>query len=159
MINVTSPVGSRHSLRGFTLVETIVVLAIVTMLLALLPPLFSGPLDKLQLRRTVYQVASDLRLAQQAAIIQSRETEVQINVDQLSYRNHRQADAISMDAVKKIKLLSDARLRPDDQSGSIVFYPDGSSSGGHIVLTGSQQSYHIKITWISGHVQIDNQET
>ena len=156
MTSAISTTGNSRDHGGFTLVETIVVLAVAALLLTLLPPLFAKPLDRLQLRRSVYQLASDLRQAQQVAIIQSRETAIQINVDDRSYRSYNNADDTIMEAVDKIKLLSDARLAATARSGRVVFYPDGSSSGGHVVLTGSQQSYHVKITWISGHVSIDD---
>ncbi|MFC6669230.1 GspH/FimT family pseudopilin [Marinobacterium aestuariivivens] len=47
--------------------------------------------------------------------------------------------------------------RGDPESGpSIRFYPDGSSSGGTVVLTGSGGRYEIGVDWLTGRVRIDD---
>ena len=53
---------------GFTIVETIVVLFIITTLTSILLSNFSGINSQLALKRVAYQLAQDLRTAQQKAI-------------------------------------------------------------------------------------------
>ena len=41
-----------------------------------------------------------------------------------------------------------------DSIGRIRFYPDGTSTGGRVTLTGSGAKYDILVDWLSGRVKI-----
>ncbi|MEH6874543.1 MAG: GspH/FimT family pseudopilin, partial [Candidatus Competibacter sp.] len=47
----------------------------------------------------------------------------------------------------------------DNTTGSIRFFPDGSSTGGAITVGGAKLAYRINVDWLTGAIAIVEQET
>ena len=62
--------------RGFTLVETLMVIVMVSILLAIAIPRFAAARERMQLDAAAYQLAGDLRRAQVEAIKRNRTIEL-----------------------------------------------------------------------------------
>ena len=78
-----APGGGRSC--GFTLLELLVVLLIVGLLVALVPPLFSGAVPGAKLKAAVRDLAVTLRLARNQSITRDVETQVYLNLESPAY--------------------------------------------------------------------------
>ena len=76
--------------RGFTLLELLVVLFVVGLLFALIPPLFSGAVPGAKLKAAVRDLAVALRLARNQSITRDVETRVHLNLESPAYAIGRQ---------------------------------------------------------------------
>ncbi|MGM0554347.1 MAG: GspH/FimT family pseudopilin [Pseudomonadota bacterium] len=144
-------------LRGFTLIELLVVLAILAGVVGALTLRFDGALAGMETRSAARDVASALRYARGRAIAGQQETGVAIEVEGLEYRllgldeerRHSLGDRIAID------LLTDQTSLLSETEGAIRFFPDGSSTGGEVILSSDAGRYTITIDWLTGRVRID----
>jgi general secretion pathway protein H len=139
---------------GFTLIEIIVVLAVLGFALALIvgyrPPWSSG----LGVRGTAAELASGLRLARSEAISRNRPIAFKIDLSDHHFQ-------IGTSAVRPLPVrLSIALLTVSGEqrgtTGDIRFNPDGSSTGGRISIADGTQRIAVGVDWLNGRVSIAN---
>jgi len=140
--------------RGFTLVELLVVLLIMSVLLVAAPIAFDRVLPGLQLRSDARNVASVLREARAQAIRANREATVTVNVAERTYHlgDDGTSQRFSEDVTVTLKTAESELLGPD--VGRIRFFPDGTSTGGLVSLDRGGRKYNIAVDWLYGRVQI-----
>lgn len=75
--------------RGFTLLELLVVLALATALIALVPPLIATAIPGTELKASARKVAAGLRLAREEAIRSGRDVAFVLDLEEHSYHIER----------------------------------------------------------------------
>jgi general secretion pathway protein H len=125
---------------GFTLLEMIIVLVILALTAGLL--VGRGPLhsQRLDLDASARSVAASLRLARSRAIAQGHPVTWFVG-----------ARGFSLDGAAPQALPRDVTSLA---AGTIGFAPDGSSSGGHVILQGGSRRVSILVDWLTGRVQL-----
>jgi general secretion pathway protein H len=119
---------------GFTLVEMLVVLAIVATATAIAVPLLRPPSPAAEVRRAAFDLASDLRIARAAALKSNGTSMVGVDVAAGTWQ------ATDAGRIRRAPTGTTVRLSvpPAEltgaQSGRIRFRADGSSTGGTIEL-------------------------
>ena len=138
---------------GFTLIEMIVVLAVLGVVLASVagykPPWSKG----LALEATAAELAGQLRLARSEAITRNEGVALELDLVGRRYRIDNAAPRqlpVGMD----MELLTVAGERHAPTVGGIRFHPDGSSSGGRIVLAEGSRRMAVGVDWLTGRVAI-----
>ena len=138
---------------GFTLIEVIVTLAILGFALVLVagykPPWSSG----LGLRGTASELASGLRLARSEAIASNRPVRFDLDVTGHVYRVGTGADR-RLPANLSIELLTITGENNRASVGDIRFNPDGSSTGGRIILAEGTRRTAVGVDWLTGRVSV-----
>ena len=137
--------------RGFTLVELIVVLFIMTLVAGLALPAVGRGVDTLQLRADVAAFSAFLRYARQQAITKREAQEVRVDPD---------ARLLTLAVAGAEKERLSRRLSPriaitapTTTGWSITFSPQGLSSGASFQLAGpSGRAYQISVHPLTGHV-------
>jgi len=142
----------RRSDDGFTLMELMVVLAIMGVLIGIL--VARGPVHSvgLQTRAAAGALAQALRAARAQAIDRSETVTVAIDPVHRVFAADRgpvQHFAASMD----VAVLPPALPGPND-TRLIRFSPDGSASGGEILLGAGKRRLSITVEWLTGRVQV-----
>lgn len=138
---------------GFTLLEILVVLAILGFALALVvgykPPWSRG----FDIRTTAAELAMQMRLARSEAIASNRPVALELDL-----RGHRyQVGTARPQLLPKrlsLQLLTIAGQRKGADIGSIRFNPDGSSTGGRIMLADGSQRIVVGVDWLTGRVGV-----
>jgi general secretion pathway protein H len=148
--------GTRRSAArtaGFTLLEIIVVLAILGLSLALFAaykPPWSTALD---LKGTAAELAQQLRLARAEAIARDRPVELTLDLAHHSYRvGGKPARALPPHLA--IRMLTIAGERRGPGAAAIRFNPDGSSTGGRIALSDGHRTIDVGVDWLTGRVSV-----
>ena len=138
---------------GFTLIEVIVTLAILGLALVIVagykPPWSSG----LGLKGTASELASGLRLARSEAIASNRPVLFDLDVTGHVYRVGAGAQR-RLPANLSIELLTIAGENRRANVGDIRFNPDGSSTGGRIVLADGTRRTAVGVDWLTGRVSV-----
>ncbi len=140
---------------GYTLLELLVALAIMSLLIVFVPRLSPSTRNGLAAKSATYQLAKDLRAARAEALTAGTETSVIIDCASSSYRIAPQGLSRSLGGGVSI-----AFRGPVDQSMdkivSIHFFPDGSSTGGILkVTTPAGAARAIVVHTLSGRVSVD----
>jgi len=147
--------GSRaRPAAGFTLLELMVVLAIAALLLAITPPLISSVVPGVELKASARRVAAGLRLAREEAIRGGRDVAFTLDVEARTYRvdgNYKEA-RLAKDLRLKLEAAETEML--GDHRGSVRFFPDGSSTGGRIILSHAGHGYQVGVKWLTGRVEM-----
>lgn len=133
---------------GFTLIEVIVVLAILALVGGLVlgrgPPRSAG----VEMRGAVGTVAQTLRLARTRAIAGNRTVAVEFDVQGGSYRiGGERARGLPPGVGMAVTSMQGV-------GGSILFLADGSSSGGRVELAGGGRQAQVGVDWLTGRVSV-----
>jgi len=138
---------------GFTLIEVIVVLAVLAFALVLLVGYKPHWSSRLGLRGTAAELASGLRLARSEAILRNRPILFEIDLAGHQFR-------VDTGPVRRlppqlsIALLTVSGERRDAATGDIRFNPDGSSTGGRISIGDGRRSIAVGVDWLTGRVSV-----
>jgi general secretion pathway protein H len=130
--------------KGFTLLELLIVLAISAAIMALAVPRLSGLTALASLNGAARELAAALRTARGLAMAQHRNVAVILDARAQSYRTE--------GAPRTQRVPAGLRLTLD--SDTILFFPDGSSTGGQIRVAAAQRSYVVDVDWLTGRVAI-----
>jgi general secretion pathway protein H len=136
---------------GFTLIEVIVVLAVLGMVAGLV--LARGPQRSaaLEMRAASSAVAQTLRVARTRAIMSNQRVTVAFDPRAATLRVGTAA-ARSLPPGIAMSVITTADLA-GAQAG-IAFLPDGSSSGGRVQLARGAQHVQIGVDWLTGRVSV-----
>lgn len=136
---------------GFTLVELLVVLAIIGMMITAMPTLISAVLPGMKLRAAAYDFASALRAARGTAVLQHQDTIVRLDLRTGQYQVFPGATSwILPEGVSTTFEGPTAEI-----SGNVVairFFPDGTSTGGRIGLSAGHSQREIVAHWLTGRI-------
>jgi general secretion pathway protein H len=140
--------------KGFTLLEMLIVLVIMSLLMTLVPPLFSNALPSLRLKTVVNDLSQDLVYIRDIAVLKGTKTLVVIDPEAGTYSSEDKDRGDEQVIPNDIKVTtSHIGLRDvEDKNPVIAFFADGSSSGGIVTLTRGERSYSIIVDWITGSV-------
>lgn len=135
------------------MVELLVVLVVAALLLSAVPSLFSAAVPGMEMKSAARQVVSTLRLARESAI--RRGTDIAVVVDVGAHRLEL-AGYRSLSIPERIRIELDAANEEmlDDQRGAIRFFPDGSSTGGRLVLEMKGHGYQVGVSWLTGRIEL-----
>lgn len=139
---------------GFTLIELLVVMAIGALLMAVVPPLISAALPGVQLKAAARSMAAGLRLAREEAIRGGRDVAFLLDVEGRSYRVEGDSRQVSLPTGLDLKLEGAASELQDDQVGGVRFYPDGSATGGRVLVSREGRGYQVGVAWLTGRILI-----
>jgi general secretion pathway protein H len=142
--------GGRRRTRAFTLVELLVVLALLAVSLAVIVPNISGSLATAQAKSATRAVLSALRLARTRAIARQEETTVEFDLDARSYRIAPDGRIRHLPDHLELALVAAQSEQSGDRRAGITFFPDGSSTGGRVSLTTDARDYVVDVDWLTG---------
>lgn len=161
---------------GFTLLELLVVLVIISLSSALVVPRLAGSMSNLNLTTACKRVAASLRYAGTRAAAEkipySAVFDFQkggLTIADSRYFTEESADAILEDPEKEgyvpktyllppeviVEQASRGELKADTGSFEVTFFPSGSCSGGEIILANKHgRRYTLSVDFITGSVRI-----
>jgi len=156
----TSPI--RRSTAGFTLLELIVVLAILAMGSVLLFPSI-GNMNARTFTAQVREASALLNYARRTAVVTGQPTSAQFFPDPQEDESPQSANEAARSDLGQtqswkargieIAFEDSTALRPDIEDGvTITFFPEGGSTGGSLILTLDQREAVISIDPFSGKV-------
>ncbi len=138
---------------GFTLIEILVVLAILGFALVLVAG-YRAPWSRgYEVETTAAELAAQLRLARSEAIVSNHPAALEIDLPGHRYRLG-SGTPRHLPAALSITLLTVAGERLSAHDGRIRFNPDGSSTGGRIVLAEGARRVAVGVDWLTGRVSV-----
>ena len=151
MNRIARRAASRAS--GFTLLEIILVMAIIALASVLAAAAMGGGFRGLQLTASAKQIAANLRYTRSQAIATGKPQRFVIDP-----RRHvwlaPKAHHGEIPAKLGIVFIGAREVQPQAGVGAIQFFPDGAATGGRIQLTSGKVARDIDVAWLTGQVQI-----
>jgi general secretion pathway protein H len=136
--------------RGFTLVELLVVLAILALVVTLMPPFLAGGQSRAELSTGAREIAAALRETRSLAIRQGRSAAFVVDGAAGTFRAAGGARERRLPAGLRLSLLTLANQRLD--AGVIRFFGDGSSTGGSVSIVQGERRSDVTVDWLTGRV-------
>ena len=149
---MTSPADRRDG--GFTLIEILVVLAILAMSIGIVVGRGPARSPALDARGAVDQVARALRSARTQAIAGNHEVAFVLDVDRRAYRAG-SGPWQTLPPTAGVAMLAAAEGGVAPGLGRIVFSPDGSATGGRIRVGAGSRMATVSVNWLTGRVAVD----
>jgi len=147
----------RHAIAaawGFTLFELLIALVVAALIMTVIVPNVRNRSGRVDLASVARDVAESVRNTRAMAIDTNRRQEFVIDVDRHVYGPMHAVPMHRLQPDIGISLATTTANLIGPSAGGIRFYPDGSSSGGNIVLAGGGLRYELSINWLDGGVVI-----
>lgn len=150
------PFAIRHRRSaGFTLIEMLVVVAVIGIITALASPRVHRALPGLELRSAAHELAAAARSARARAIADGAPAALSLDLTTggftISPRGGGGAlpEGLAIEATAATEALDTGRSMAEFR-----FYPDGSAMGGRITVSRDDSAYAVDIDWLTGRVKI-----
>ncbi len=139
---------------GFTIIELLVVMAIMAMAYTLAGPMVSSGVSGTELKASARQLAAGLRKARSDAISRRREAVLTVDVEAHQFRLSDDPRVYQLPKSVAVKLFTAQSELVNGTTGAVRFFPDGGSTGGRITLSARDRNYDVDINWLTGQVVI-----
>lgn len=144
----------KTSSGGFTLVELLMVLAIAGLMMSLTPPLISAVMPGVELKAAARRTAGALRITRERAISSGQDQAWVVNIEDNRYQIADTKRDGRLPAGIRLQLVAAEQEMRSDNQGGIRFFPDGSSTGGRLVLSRGDSGYQVGVNWLTGRILI-----
>jgi general secretion pathway protein H len=154
MIDARQPI-SREA--GFSLLEIIAVMALLTLAAALVMPQLRNTRQSLRLRTVAVDIASNLKMTRDQAMKTNTDA---VFVLDTAKRSYAALGVLAPKAIPKdiaVSFESQAAETDGPSRAGFRFRPDGTASGGAIKLQAGASVSAISIDWLSGAVTLKGQ--
>lgn len=138
----------RNAAKGFTLIEMLVVLAIMALVVALLTPMMRIGRASADLRAASSEMLAAMRTARSTAISQNRTTAIVLDPVRGRYAEPKRDHVLPNGMTMSWRALWP--VAGHDHLGAIYFFPDGSATGGEIDLRTGNTVGAVVVDWFSG---------
>jgi general secretion pathway protein H len=138
---------------GFTLIEMLVVIAILGLTLALVGISLKPVSPATRARAAAQEISGALRAARSAALMSDRSIFFTLDLSPPGYRWGSQPQR-PLPGDVSLGLLTGRDLVGSKTEGRIRFDPDGGSTGGRVSINGGGQLWWVGVDWLSGRVSI-----
>ena len=144
-------IGGRH--RGASLLEMLLVIALIAAASLLAAAAFTGGFKGMQLRSTAKEVAAQVRYTRTQAIASGQPQRFVIDPQARRWQapNGRSGE---IPASLGVVFTGAREVRPSEGEGAIMFFADGAATGGRIRLTLERAAWDIDVAWLTGEVRL-----
>lgn len=145
--------GRRRLATGVSLLEMLLVVALIAAASVLAAAAFSGGVGGMQLRGNAKDIASQLRYTRTQAITTGEPQKFVIDPRAHTWQapNGRSGE-IPPDL--HIVFIGARQVQPSQGEGAIMFFADGASTGGRIQLSLKRAAWNIDVAWLTGQVKL-----
>jgi general secretion pathway protein H len=151
-----SPAQTRlPSDAGISLIELLVVLAIISLAYTIAMPNLFTATPSTGLRATALDMKSRLAAARAAAIARSRPVALIVDLPRRRYASEADGRWIALPDNLSLSVTTARDIGGRTEVPRLVFFPDGSSSGGKIQLRKDHQSYNVSVNWLTGEASME----
>lgn len=150
-------VAPPRAARGFTLLEVLLVIALIAAIGVLAAFAFTGGIAGMQLRSNAKEIAAQLRYTRTQAIATGHKQTFTIDPGAHTWTapNGRSGE---IPKSLKVSFVGARQLQPRDGEGAIAFFNDGASTGGRIQISAKRAAWNVDVTWLTGEVRLKRTE-
>jgi len=145
---------SRAGEQGFTLLELICVLAILTMIWTLLPSTLSRGTSRAKLESYAVAAAALLKADRNAALRRFSPVATELDAKSRLLRSGATGRVVQIPDDVEVNTLLAAVCDKAAVGSKISFFPSGMSCGGVIALSRLDYGYEIRVNWLTGGIEI-----
>ena len=142
---------------GFSLLEVLLVVAILAIASLLAATAMTGGIDGIQLRSSAKEIAAQLRYTRTQAIATGEAQRFTIDPRAHAWTAPNDRDG---DIPEKLGIVftgaREVQSRADE--GAIVFFADGASTGGRVQLSAKRAAMNVDVAWLTGEVRLTRSE-
>src|SRR5205823_14822628 len=144
----------RRSARGVSLLELLIVLALIALVAGMVLPTFGAGVPTSELKAAARQLAAGLRIARSEAVSQKREALLAVDLEGRRFKVDRDPHEYRLPSRVGLKLFTAQNDIVNEKVGAIRFFPDGGSNGGRITVFAGERKYEVDVDWLTGRVAI-----
>jgi general secretion pathway protein H len=139
--------------RGFSLLEMLLVMALIAATGLLAAGVLTGGFDRMALRSGAKDIAAQLRFARAHAIATGVPQQFQVDP---AARTWQGADgrAGELPGEVRVRFTGAREVQPAAGIGAIVFFGDGASTGGRVQLSLGDAAWNVDVAWLTGEVTL-----
>lgn len=141
-------------MRGFTLLELIVVLVIAALAVTVVPPLIAQAIPGTQLKGAARDVAAGLRYTRNRALTSDEEAVFMLDTQDRNFTVAGRKRKYPLPDGLDLTFLTAESEMVSEKKGGIRFFPDGGSTGGRVTLASTRRQYDVDVDWLTGKVRI-----
>jgi general secretion pathway protein H len=146
---------SKRGVRGITLIELAVVMAIIAIMGVFMAPAIGEWLDNFRIRQAARDIVSNLQFAKMKAISSRMEYRVSFNLADDTYMLEKndggwQQEGSVFHVPRDVDIASVTYDPP-----RVKFDPDGTSSSGHITIDNKQGKQYKVVVYYTGRIRIE----
>jgi general secretion pathway protein H len=139
--------------RGFTLVEILVVIGLIALAATLVSVSLGDGLSGAKVRAASRDLVAALRYTRGQAIVKREQQTLSVDVEQRRFRAPGKP-WVELPKNMTMKLFTARSELEEEGVGRIRFFPDGSSTGGHIELLHGEAVWRVEVVWLTGDVRV-----
>ncbi|MFC3551515.1 GspH/FimT family pseudopilin [Lysobacter cavernae] len=147
------PARMRHRIGGASLLEMLLVIALVAAISVLAAAALSGGFRGIQLRANAKEIAAQLRYTRTQAIASGRPQRFTLDPAAHAWTaaNGRRGE---IPAALRVSFTGAREVQPRRGEGAIVFFADGASTGGRIQLSAQRAAWNVDVAWLTGEIRL-----
>lgn len=140
--------------RGFSLLELIAVILLIAIAVTVASLSFSSSLGSARIQAVSRDLVAALRYTRGQAIVKGQQKTLEVDLEDMSYTAPGKSAVKFPDKVE-VKLLTAQSEQIHEKAGRIRFYPDGSSTGGHVSIISGAREWRVNVGWLTGEVDLE----
>jgi len=144
---------SRSRVAGVSLLEMLLVIALIGAVSVLAASALSGGFAGMQLRSNAKELAAQLRYTRTQAIATGEPQTFTVDLAQHTWQapNGRHGE---IPKTLRVSFYGARQVQPSRDSGAIMFFGDGASTGGRVHLSREKAAWDIDVAWLTGQVKL-----